>query len=66
MPLTRFKLSSIADDGITSAKLAHDLDFDGTNIKIPHGTTAQRPGSASAGMLRFNTTESSIEQYNGT
>ena len=66
MPLTRFKLSSIADDGITSAKLAHDLDFDGTNIRIPHGTTAQRPGSATAGMLRFNTTESSIEQYNGT
>jgi hypothetical protein len=66
MPLTRFKLSSIGDDGITSAKLAHDLDFDGTHIRVPHGTTAQRPGSAGAGAIRFNTTDSTLEQYNGS
>ena len=66
MPLTRFKLSSIGDDGITSAKLAHNLDFDGTNIRIPHGATAQRPSSPVTGMIRFNTDESSLEQYNGT
>ena len=65
MPLTRFKLTAIGDDGITSAKLAHNLDFDGTNIRIPHGTTAQRPGSPIEGMIRFNTTEKSLEQYNG-
>ena len=65
MPLTRFKLTAISDDGVTSAKLAHNLDFDGTHIRIPHGTTAQRPGSPVEGMLRFNTTEKSIEQYNG-
>jgi len=66
MPLTRFKLSAIAADGITSAKLAHDLDFDGTHIRVPHGTTGERPGSANAGAIRFNTTDSTLEQYNGS
>lgn len=66
MPLTRFKLTAIGDDGITSAKLAHDLDFDGTHIRVPHGTTAERPGTAYAGAIRFNTTDSTLEQYNGT
>jgi hypothetical protein len=64
MPLTKFKLSSIADDGITSQKLAHDLDFDGQFVRVPHGTTAQRPSSPAAGYLRFNTTLGTLEQYN--
>lgn len=35
-------------------------------IKIASGTTAQRPGSPAAGQLRFNTSTSSFEGYNGT
>ena len=35
-------------------------------IQIPSGTTAQRPGSPTAGDLRFNTTTTSAEIYNGT
>lgn len=35
-------------------------------IQAPTGTTAQRPGTASAGMIRFNTTTSSFEGYTGT
>ena len=64
MPLTRFQLSAIADDGITSQKLAHDLDFDGQFVRVPHGTTAQRPSSPAAGYMRFNTTLGTLEQYN--
>ena len=30
------------------------------------GTTAQRPGSASAGMVRFNSETSRFEGYNGS
>lgn len=30
------------------------------------GTTAQRPGSPTQGMVRFNTTSSKVELYNGT
>ena len=35
-------------------------------LQIPSGTTAQRPGSPTAGDLRFNTTTTSAEIYNGT
>lgn len=33
---------------------------------LPVGTTAQRPASPATGMMRFNTTTSSVETYNGT
>jgi hypothetical protein len=35
-------------------------------IRLPIGTTAQRPGSPVAGMTRFNTSLSVIEFYNGS
>lgn len=35
-------------------------------FQLPVGTTAQRPGSPSAGDLRFNSTTTSAEIYNGT
>jgi hypothetical protein len=34
-------------------------------LRLPSGTTAQRPGSPSAGMMRYNNTDSRIEFYNG-
>jgi hypothetical protein len=33
---------------------------------LPAGTTAQRPGSPNTGMIRYNTTTSSYEAYDGT
>jgi hypothetical protein len=36
------------------------------SIKIPGGTTAQRPASPVAGMYRYNTDLSAYEYYNGT
>ena len=36
--------------------------FDGA-IQLPIGTTAQRPGSAVAGMIRYNSTEELVEIY---
>lgn len=35
-------------------------------LQIPVGTTAQRPASPTAGDLRFNSTTTSAEIYNGT
>lgn len=35
-------------------------------VQLPKGTTAQRPGSPSAGYMRFNTTYGLVEVYNGT
>ena len=35
-------------------------------IQLPVGTTAQRPASPTAGMIRFNTSLSYVEIYNTT
>lgn len=36
------------------------------NLVLPIGTTAQRPASPVAGMIRYNSTLSVVEMYNGT
>lgn len=44
-----------------------DSTFSSTGaLTISKGTTLQRPGSPVAGMLRFNTTTTEFEGYNGT
>jgi len=35
-------------------------------LQLPTGTTAQRPVSASAGYMRWNTNENAVELYDGT
>ena len=41
--------------------------FNATNsILIPVGSTAQRPGTAVAGMVRYNSTSTQVEVYNGS
>lgn len=47
-------------------ELPISVDSTGQSMIPPSGTTAQRPGTAAAGMLRYNTTLSKIELYNGT
>ena len=44
-----------------------DATFSGTGeIKIPAGTTAQRSGTPATGMIRYNTSYSQFEGYNGS
>ena len=68
MPLTRIKATATGDDSITTAKLddtSGGFTLPGTQfVKVPVGTTAQRPGSPAGGHLRFNTTLGVLEQYN--
>ena len=45
---------------------ARYVNIDNTASLVPTGTTAQRPGSAAAGMFRYNTTESEFEGYDGS
>lgn len=47
---------------------AGDVDFNtGVGyIKIPGGTTAQRPGSPAARMIRYNSTTGKVEFYSGS
>jgi hypothetical protein len=55
--------AKIADDAVASAQLADNLEFSGSYVKIPLGTTAERPVSPTPGMLRFNTENGVLEQY---
>ena len=51
----------------TGAAITGDVDITSTGyISLPSGTTAQRPGSPSAGYTRYNSTLGSIEFYNGS
>ena len=36
-----------------------------SSLRLPSGTTAQRPGSPQTGMMRYNTEEVYVEIYNG-
>jgi len=51
----------------TTAAFTGDGTFSGTGqVKMPTGTTAQRSGSPTTGMLRFNTNLGSFEGYDGS
>ncbi len=63
--VTASSLTSVGT--LTSLAISGDITASGTGqFKIPAGTTAQRSGSAAAGMLRFNTTLGGFEGYNGS
>ena len=50
-----------------TATFSGSINMSGTGyIDIPAGTTAQRPGSPNSGMIRFNTSLTTFEGYNGT
>lgn len=66
------KISANVSNGLQfHERGTHALTVDGTDglnilvgtVKLPNGTTAQRPGSPSSGMLRYNTTDSQFEGY---
>jgi len=62
----------VVNDGGTSKKVTIDnlLVVSKTSstgsAELPSGTTAQRDGSPSAGYLRWNTTDTSAEVYDGS
>ena len=50
-----------------TATFSGSVELTGTGyLDIPAGTTAQRPGTPSSGMIRFNSTLSQFEGHNGT
>ena len=55
------------DNSARIATTADGADISGTGaVNIPTGTTAQRPGSPATGDLRFNSTLTAAEIYNGS
>lgn len=56
--------TSIARTITAAHTFTNDITFSSTGfIKLPSGTTAQRPASPLPGMIRFNTTLGFVEQY---
>ena len=57
---TSWQVTVISTDGLVSKTSATG------SAEMPTGTTAQRDGSPSAGFLRFNSTTTGFEGYNGS
>ena len=61
-------VSMVTNSSVTfntsTAVIPNNLTFSGTGaITLPTGSTAQQPGTAVVGMLRFNSTTNSFEGY---
>lgn len=53
---------TLADSVISESGQIVDVNINGA-IKMPDGTTSERPGSPVAGMFRYNTTDGQFEGY---
>ena len=67
-PLERFRISSGGKIGVgtTSPLVSLDLSSKIDAIALPSGSTSQEPSNAIAGMIRYNSTTSGVEFYNGS
>ena len=60
-------LSNLLGQNFPNGTFANDVTFESSGfVRLPNGTTAQRPVTASSGMFRFNTETNEFEGYNGT
>jgi len=73
MALSKVKTNSITDSAVSVDKVATDavtvvktaFESNTDDLPLPRGTTAQRAGSPGTGVIRFNTTLTTWEGYNG-
>lgn len=63
---TNGALSVIINDTLTAASSGNFVIVGANALQIPTGADADRPSSAATGMIRFNTTSSAFEGYNGS
>ena len=64
---TRYAQLGAANTFTENTIISGNLDVNGTEaIRVPRGTTAQRPGTPLVGDIRWNTTLGSYEGYDGS
>lgn len=65
---TNFGLAPLASPSFTgTATFAGNVLLSGTGVlDLPVGSTAERPGAPNSGMIRFNSSLTQFEGYNGT
>jgi len=51
---------------VTPANVSDQANTSTGYFSIPKGTTAERPGTPTTGMIRYNSTLGIVEQYNGS
>tara|TARA_R100000231_G_scaffold95345_1_gene71526 strand:- start:680 stop:1312 length:633 start_codon:yes stop_codon:yes gene_type:complete len=61
--LDNLGLASLADGATFTGEVVHNYT---SALRLPVGTTAQRPGSPATGDIRFNSTTTEAEIFNGT
>lgn len=66
LPTTSGTIVATATGQLSPASVSDQLNSSTGYFDLPTGTTAQRPASPVAGMIRFNTDTGSVESYNGT
>jgi hypothetical protein len=62
---TKANTSDVTTALSTKAPLSSP-EFTGQYVKIPSGTTEERPSSPSVGMMRYNSSLDSMEYYNSS
>jgi len=60
------KVQVNSTDRITMTNSGYTTINSNASLRVPTGTTAQRPASPVAGDTRYNTTNTALELYNGT
>lgn len=71
IPMGGFRITGLGAAVATTDAVNYQVFLNGnwtttTAIKLPVGTTAQRPGSPTAGNIRYNSDLTAFEGYNGT
>jgi hypothetical protein len=66
-PVTEAGTQTLTNKTFGATTFSADITMSGTGqLKLAAGSTAQRSGSPTAGMIRFNTDNTAFEGYNGT
>ena len=66
MALSKIGSAGLASGAVSPAAVSDQANTSTGYLDLPAGTTAQRPGTPAAGQMRWNTSNSEFEFYDGS